>query len=71
MSKTEKVLNELKTNGSITSWDAITKFRATRLSGIIYNLRKNYIIDSVWETYTNQEGETSRFTRYILKGEIA
>ena len=71
MSKTDKVLYQLQNNGSITSWEAITKYRATRLSGIIFNLRKQYKIDGVWETYTNQDGETSRYIRYIYKGEIA
>lgn len=70
MSKTAKVLNELQTNGSITSMDAFRKFNSTRLSAIIFNLRQNHIIDSVWETHTNKDGETSRYTRYVYRGEI-
>ena len=38
--KTEKVRNHLRQVGQISSWDAFTKFRATRLSAIIYCLRK-------------------------------
>lgn len=35
-------------NKEITSWDAIKMFKATRLSAIIFNLRKKkYVIDSV------------------------
>lgn len=39
-SKELKVKNYLLANNSITSWEAITKFKATRLSAIIYNLKK-------------------------------
>lgn len=70
MNKTEAVLKHLQAKGHITSWDAIMNFRATRLSAIIFNLRKDYIIDSSWETYTNQEGDTSRYVKYIYRGEI-
>ena len=38
-SKTNAILNHLKENGSITSWDAFELYRATRLSAVIFNLR--------------------------------
>jgi hypothetical protein len=38
MSKTVDVLNHLKKR-PITSWEAITKYRATRLADIIFKLR--------------------------------
>lgn len=38
-SKTGRVLKHLQDNGEITSWDAITLYRATRLSAIVYNLK--------------------------------
>lgn len=38
MSKTVDVLNHLKKH-PITSWEAITKYRATRLADIIFKLR--------------------------------
>jgi hypothetical protein len=37
--KTQSVKNHLILNGSITSWEAINMYKATRLSAIIYNLR--------------------------------
>ncbi len=40
MTQRQQVLRHLQENGSITSWEAIMKFHATRLSGIIYSLRK-------------------------------
>ena len=62
--KTGKVLLHLQKEGSITSWDAIQLYRATRLSAIIFNLKdEGYIIDSVKEN-----GDGQHWTRYIYKG---
>lgn len=69
--KTKKVLEYLQANGNITSLEAFEKFRATRLSAIIFNLRKyGYSIISKPESYTNANGETSHFVRYIYEGEV-
>lgn len=40
ISKHQQVKNHLIKFGQITSWDAIKLYRATRLSAIIYNLKK-------------------------------
>lgn len=40
-SKVKKVLKHLLTHGSITSWEAIKLYKATRLSAIIFELKKN------------------------------
>lgn len=61
-SKKSKILNHLKTYGSITSWEAIEKYRATRLSAIIKNLRnEGYHIDTIMKS----NGET-RYALYVL-----
>ena len=39
-SKHDMVKNHLMLNGTITTWEAIEKYGATRLSAIIFNLRK-------------------------------
>ena len=66
--KSNQVREHLIVNGTITSWEAIQKYHATRLSAIIFNLRKQgYVIDSEWESSIDKEGRTSRFVRYILK----
>ena len=53
MTQRQQVLRHLQENGSITSWEAIMKFHATRLSGIIYSLRKGgYPIVSTMESTT-------------------
>ena len=61
-------------NGKITSWTAIDLFRATRLSAIIYNLRKDgwniqtkmsYVDGSCFATYIyhkESEGEKDERT---------
>jgi len=39
-SKTKQVLNHLQKHGTITSWEAINLYRATRLSAIIFILKE-------------------------------
>lgn len=58
----KQVLEHLQNKGSITSWDAIVLYHATRLSGIIYDLKKaGYKIISTMET----NGDT-HYARYSL-----
>tara|TARA_R100001510_G_C7473524_1_gene88735 strand:- start:9 stop:281 length:273 start_codon:yes stop_codon:yes gene_type:complete len=38
--KSDLVLKHLETHGTITSWEAISLYRATRLSGIIWTLKQ-------------------------------
>lgn len=69
--KTKKVYDHLKEKGSITSWEAIQKYRATRLSAIIYNLRNDYGLNI---TTTNKEfkledGTKGTFAEYRLEEE--
>lgn len=66
--KSSKVLEHLKKYGSITSWEAIEKYGATRLSAIIYNLRDDgYEIISERIPFTDRFGDSHSFNRYILK----
>ena len=63
----DRVLAYLKEHGSITSWEAIQEFGATRLSAIIYDLRhEGYDIESKNETKTNRYGDKVTYTRYFL-----
>lgn len=64
LSKSKMVANHLVSVGSITSWEAINKFRATRLSSIIYNLKKSGFII----TTTNETNGKATFARYHYKG---
>ena len=61
-----RVLKHLQTVGSITSFDAIRKFGATRLSAIIFNLRQDgYIINTIIEHGTNRFGKKIKYARYM------
>lgn len=71
MNKTMLVLEYLKENGSITTWEAIEKFRATRLSAIIYNLKYNYgyKIKTVMKDFIDCNGKKSKYGVYYLENE--
>lgn len=65
--KTKKVLEHLQINGSITSLEAIELYGATRLSAIIFNLRKRgYDIITEDMPFTDRFGNKSSFGKYIL-----
>jgi hypothetical protein len=56
------VLDHLNTYGNITSWEAIMKYRITRLSEYIRQLRsEGFDIHSEW-----QENEDKRWVKYTL-----
>ena len=67
MNKTQKVLAHLQEKGSITSWEAIKEYGATRLSAIIFNLRnKGCDIRTSIEEFTDRYGDKGRFARYYI-----
>jgi hypothetical protein len=68
MNKTQAVLGWLKTGAGISSMEAIKQFGATRLSAIIFNLkRKGYNIETVWCEGRDRFGNQTRFARYYLR----
>ena len=64
--KQQKVLEHLKAHGSITSLEAIQKFRATRLSSIIYRLRDRYNITTIM--MDGIDGGAP-YAKYVFRGE--
>ena len=65
-SQSDAVLWHLKTYGSITSYEAIKEYGATRLSAIIFNHRKNgYDIDSIPLTKKTRFGRNTTIAKYI------
>ena len=61
-----RVLKHLQEYGNITSFDAIRKFGATRLSAIIYELRQDgYIIQTIMEHGINKYGKAIKYARYV------
>lgn len=54
----------------ITSWEAITLYKATRLSAIIFNLRKGgYKITTTPLTTKDSNGNSVTYAKYILVSE--
>jgi hypothetical protein len=68
MTKIEKVKNHLINNGTITSWEAIQLYRATRLSAIIYDLRYRYDmnIKTIKKQGTTEDGDKYPYAEYVL-----
>lgn len=64
--KHKKVLEHLKTYGTITSMEAIDNYGATRLSAIIFNLRKKYNISTIMTDGVDRYGNASRYGIYKL-----
>jgi hypothetical protein len=62
----DAILWHLKTYGSITSYEAIKEYGATRLSAIIFNHRKDgYEIDSWPLTKKTRFGRNTTIAKYI------
>ena len=65
--KTNEVLKHLQTKKDITSMEAIELYGATRLSAIIFNLKKKgYNIICRREECVDRYGNICRFGRYVL-----
>ena len=64
--KTQKVYEHLQKYGSITSLEAIDLYGATRLSAIIFNLRKHFTIDGEDMVCTDRYGNKAHYTKYII-----
>lgn len=71
MSKKAKVLKYLREHPKgITSMQSYDKFNATRLSAIIFELRKQYNIKTIKETGYTEEGNPYPYARYVYLGEL-
>ena len=63
------ILQHLKDYGSISSWEAIKEYGATRLSAIIFILKKDgCMFDEEWITTTNRYNQPTTYKKYILRG---
>ena len=67
ITKTGQVKEHLMKYGSISTWEAITKYKATRLSHFIYMFKKQGL-DISTETVKSKDinGNTVRFAVYHL-----
>ena len=67
MTQTEAIRIHLQEHGSITSWDAIMEYGATRLSSIIFNLKKEGMpIHTRVKDVTTKFGRHTQVAEYIL-----
>ena len=65
--KHKQVLEHLQQYGTITSWQAIQTYGATRLASIICNLRKRgYEIDTVMIKDKDRNGNVCDYAKYVL-----
>lgn len=62
----QDVLRHIKRYGSITSMEAFEKYGITRLSAIIYILRKEEKIVTIMRTSINRYGNEVNFAEYRL-----
>lgn len=64
----DRIMLWLTKYGSITSLQAFREFGATRLSAIVYNLRKKgYDIETKYINSRNRFGDAVTYGRYILR----
>jgi hypothetical protein len=66
VSKVDMIKEHLIKHKTITSWESITNFKATRLAAVIANLRNK----NGWhiETVMFEDKEGTRFAKYFFKG---
>ena len=69
MTQEQAVIDYMKARGSITSMDAFHDLRITRLSAIIFNIKKHgYRVDMTREIGINNFGNLVSYARYTLNG---
>lgn len=67
MTQATRVMDYMRQFGSITTLEAFRDLGITRLSGVIFDLRKKYVIVSRTERGRNRYGEKTSYSRYYLE----
>jgi hypothetical protein len=71
MTQNEKILQYIQDFGSITTLQAFRDIGCTRLSGRIYDLKKQgHKFNREFVTSKNRYGENISYIRYSLKSEV-
>ena len=66
--KKDKILNDLQHGRRVDTYTAFKKYGATRLSGIIFNLRKEgYRIGSYYKTRKARDGSHCTWVEYKME----
>ena len=64
----DRVVEYINEFGSITSRDAFMDLGITRLSAVVFDLKKKgYSVDTTFESAKNRWGDTTSFARYSFK----
>ena len=63
----ERILNDMKEVGSITSFDAFTDLGCTRLSEYIRQIRIDHNVKDEWVSSLNRYGEKVQYKKYWLE----
>jgi hypothetical protein len=67
MTKIQQVKDHLLKKKSITSWQAITLFKATRLSDIIFRLKKKeWVFNTQSVSSKDENGNPETYAKYTL-----
>lgn len=70
-SQTKDIINHLRKYKSITSYEAINKYGATRLSGIIFILReKGFVIETEKVQGKNRYNHVTTYAVYHLTKDV-
>lgn len=70
-SQTSEIIKLLRKQGYITSFEAIERFGATRLSSIIFSLRKRgFVIETEMVQGKNRYGQSTNYAIYRLVKDI-
>ena len=70
VTKFNQVKEHLENYGTITSWQAIQQYGATRLADIIFRLRKQgYDIETKTEITKDRNNNVCQYAKYILNRE--
>ena len=70
VTKQSIVLEHLLKYGSITTWEAIQQYGITRLSAVIFILRKRYNIKTEKVSFVDRYGHSGMIAKYMYAGEI-
>lgn len=69
MTQKEAVLKYMQEHGKITSFEAFNELGVTRLSAVIFDLRKEREVVTYNKYTVNRYGHGTQYAEYYLKGE--
>ena len=65
----DRVLGYMHQNGSITAWEAFQNLGVSRLTNVIAEIKKEYVVESITRRKKNRYGDQCHFSEYRLSNE--